>query len=303
MQIRREQRRHEHGARPHHADPPRGINARLHDHAIVFQLTQRRHEGEEAGEDVVSGVDPAGHDESHGGAEEDGAPSLLFLWFFHGGGGGCFGGWCGGVDERLGEFRFVRYRCCRCGDWWGDQSALLVNYGQARSFRSRSSSSGGSSNSRVFNRHQFFRHIRQRDNPLIHRNPPHLILIQLGQHQIATLLHPLLHRRIQIGKHIAFLARTPRRAGHGLDVKHGIPRSLSGEYASLVHVGFAPETIEVVDVKMVGLGENVMGLLFFFLGFLLLYGSVEERASGGACCGLPSLLQWIVIRFILISCS
>mmetsp|Transcript_25086 Transcript_25086/g.47980 ORF Transcript_25086/g.47980 Transcript_25086/m.47980 type:complete len:347 (-) Transcript_25086:894-1934(-) len=69
MQIRSEQRRNKHGARAQHANPSCRVNARLHDHAVVFELTQGRHEGEEGGEYVVAGVDPAGDDHAHGEAE------------------------------------------------------------------------------------------------------------------------------------------------------------------------------------------------------------------------------------------
>ena len=56
MQIRSEQRCDKHGTGPQNATSAGGINARVHDHAIVFELAEGGHEGEEAGEYVVSGV-------------------------------------------------------------------------------------------------------------------------------------------------------------------------------------------------------------------------------------------------------
>mmetsp|Transcript_29093 Transcript_29093/g.84547 ORF Transcript_29093/g.84547 Transcript_29093/m.84547 type:complete len:311 (-) Transcript_29093:987-1919(-) len=83
VQIGRKERSYEHTACPNDGYAPGGINACVHNHSVVLQLTQNCHEGEHSCKDIVTREHPACYESAHGGTEQDGpagfAPIGLLL--------------------------------------------------------------------------------------------------------------------------------------------------------------------------------------------------------------------------------
>jgi len=80
-------------------------------------------------------------------------------------------------------------------------------------------------------------------------------------------------------------------------VQHGILGALPGQLLALVDVGVGPQTIEVVDVEVVGLLEYVVGFVVFFpsgrigrgvcLVLVLLGGGEGRDGDGDGARSLP----------------
>mmetsp|Transcript_29106 Transcript_29106/g.61789 ORF Transcript_29106/g.61789 Transcript_29106/m.61789 type:complete len:424 (-) Transcript_29106:190-1461(-) len=232
-------------ARSQDADPPGRIHPRLHDHAVVLQLSQRGHEGEEEGEDIVPRVDPPGDGEAHGGAEEDGSSpllllllglQLLLLLLFGGRGFGRRR-----VRQRLGELGLVDVAVgagLRRVGRGGDEVPLLVD---RRQFppggdgppRGAFLRDGGGGRSRGDRRRRF--------------RPP-LPPLELLQHRIVRILRPPPHAGLDSVELLRAHAPRPEYRVLGPPPRH-LP--------ALIDVGLRPEPVEVIDVEVVRLGDVV----------------------------------------------